>query len=76
VFDICTAGGILLDKIKVESSEEMQERVVEGFESQESHSVATVVPPHFIQIKAGSEEVRFQFYRSMLNRINGRCNFG
>jgi hypothetical protein len=66
----------LLDKVKVESSEEMQEPEVEESENQELHSVAAVVPPHFIQIKAGSEEVRYLYYRSMFNRISGRYNFG
>lgn len=71
------ADRILLNKIKVESSEEIQElEGEEEFENQKSHSVTTVVPPHFIQIKAGSEEVRCLYCRSMFNRISYRYNFG
>jgi hypothetical protein len=55
---ICTAGGILLDKIKVEVSEEVQDSEAQEPEKLESNSVPAEVPLHFIQIKAGSEEVR------------------
>jgi hypothetical protein len=60
---ICTAGRILLDKIKVEISDEVQDLEVQGSEKLESYPVPTEVPPHFIQIKAGSEEVRYPLYR-------------
>jgi hypothetical protein len=72
---ICTADRILLDKVKVESSEDMQEVEIEDSENRESHSVAAVVPSHYIQIKAGSEEVRCLYYRSMCNRISSRYSF-
>jgi hypothetical protein len=56
---ICTAGRISLDKIKVEITEEVQDPEVQESEKLEFYSVPAEVPPHFIQIKAGSEEVRY-----------------
>jgi len=38
-----------------------------GSEEKECQSVASDVPTHFIQIKAGSEEVRYLCYRSMIS---------
>jgi len=38
-----------------------------GSEEQECQSVASVVPTHLIQIKAGSEEVSYLCYRSTVN---------
>jgi hypothetical protein len=76
---ICTAGRILLDKIKVESSEEVRDPEVQESEKLESYSVPTEVPPHFVQIKAGSEEVRCPYYRSIFNhqvKISVRFNSG
>jgi hypothetical protein len=64
---ICTADRMMLNKIKVESSEEMGEAEVGESEKQESHSVLAEVPPHFIQIQAGCEEVRCLYYRNIFN---------
>jgi hypothetical protein len=65
---ICTADRPLLDKIKEELPEEVREQDEAGeFEKQECQSVVSDVPPHFIQVKAGSEEVRCVYYRSMSN---------
>jgi len=38
-----------------------------GSEKQECQSVASDVPTHLIQIKAGSEEVRYLCYRSIIS---------
>jgi len=38
-----------------------------GSEKRECQSVASAVPAHFIQIKAGSEEVRYLCYRSIIS---------
>lgn len=61
IFDcICIADTPLLDKIKEELPEEVREQdEAGGYEKQEYKSVASDVPTHFIQIKAGSEEVRY-----------------
>ncbi|XP_021926052.1 molybdopterin synthase catalytic subunit isoform X2 [Zootermopsis nevadensis] len=67
---------ILLNKIKVESSEEIQElEGEEEFKNQKSHSVTTVVPPHFIQIKAGSEEIARRI-NSFIERKREQVNLG
>jgi hypothetical protein len=69
----------LLDKIKLESCEEVQDPEVQESEKLEPYPVPTEVPPHFIQIKAGSEEVRLSYYRSIFNhqiKINVRFNSG
>lgn len=76
---ICSAGGILLDKIKLESSEEVRVPDVQESAKLEPYPVPTEVPPHFIQIKAGCKEVRFPYYRSIFNnqvKISVRFNPG
>jgi hypothetical protein len=68
VIVICTADRLLLDKIKEELPEQVREQDEAGeSEKQECQSVASDVPPHFIQIKAGSEEVRCLYFRSIFN---------
>lgn len=69
IFDcICIADTPLLDKIKEELPEEVREQdEAGGSEEKECQSVASDVPTHFIQIKAGSEEVRYLCYRSMIS---------
>jgi hypothetical protein len=64
---ISSAGRILLDKIKLESSEEVRDPEVQESEKLEPSPVPTEVPPHFIQIKAGSKEVRFPYCRNIFN---------
>lgn len=68
IFDcICIADTPLLDRIKEELPEEVREQdEAGGSEKQECQSVASDVPTHFIQIKAGSEEVRYLCYRSII----------
>jgi hypothetical protein len=76
---ICSAGRILLDNIKLESPEEVQDPEVQESEKLEPYPVPTEVLPHLIQIKAGSKEVRFPYYRSIFRhqvKISVRFNSG
>ncbi|PNF34914.1 Molybdopterin synthase catalytic subunit [Cryptotermes secundus] len=61
---------ILLDKIKLESSEEVRVPDV-----QEPYPVPTEVPPHFIQIKAGCKEIACRI-SSFIKRKREQVNLG
>lgn len=67
---------LLLDKIKEELPEQVREQDEAGeSEKQECQSVASDVPPHFIQIKAGSEEIARRI-SSFIERKREQVNVG